>query len=175
MRMTSTLAAERRLLSDEELEPVMASIAPVLETLSRPELLALARWLRSHQTRLRDVTRRRVRSAKAVIGGVPQQGSEPGLAAKQQVFARALKRVNGRLHHLAAEAKRAHDVAALAAMLARRRTQQAAHPNPGVTANAGISARPSGKRRTIVSGRRIGSVSQAGKVAQAARDHRGAP
>ena len=43
----------------------------------------------------------------------------------------------------------------------------------GATAGGGASARPNTKRRGIVSGGRVGSVSQAGRNAQAARDGRG--
>ena len=43
-------------------------------------------------------------------------------------------------------------------------------PAAGQTANDGMAPRPSRRRRTIISGKRIGSTSQATKSAQARRD-----
>jgi hypothetical protein len=89
-------AAERRLLAEEELAPIQRSHHPTLASLTREETLALARWLRERRDRagglLRD--RRRARRGKATGDGAP---SERGLAAKKQVFAHAIRRVNKHL------------------------------------------------------------------------------
>jgi hypothetical protein len=76
-----------------------------LQQLEHRELVELARWLRSQRVRARDIIRdrRRVRRGKADPRSVTEEtSSERGLAAKKQVFAHALKRVNTRLHQLSA-------------------------------------------------------------------------
>jgi len=44
--MSVAFASERRLLTEEEIEPIQRSHFPLLEGLSREELVGLARWLR---------------------------------------------------------------------------------------------------------------------------------
>jgi hypothetical protein len=100
------IAAERRLLSEDELGPVGRSHYPELESLSRDQLIELARWLRSQRARARDIVRhrRRVSRGKAEPRNpAAVTPSERGLAAKKQVFSHSLRRVNARLNHLLAE------------------------------------------------------------------------
>jgi hypothetical protein len=166
-------ASERRLLTEDELQPVLRSHYPQLSELERDDVIDLARWLRQQRARARDIIyeRRRLRRGK----GAPRStasgdASERGLAAKKQVFARALKRVNHHIAALDAESKRALAVANLNAALARRRATPVHHPESGHTANRGMRSQPSSRRPGIISGGRIGSVSQAGKVSQAKSD-----
>ena len=167
-------AAERRLLGDDEYEPVVRSHYPTVGTLNRDELAELAQWLRSRHNRARDIARHRVRVRRGKAEGlVPDGLSERGLANKKQVFARALKRVNARLDQHRATEKRAQAVAQMQAALARRQGATPHHPDAGATPGAGLHAKPSQRRRTNVPPGRIGSVSQAGRAAQAKRDSRG--
>jgi hypothetical protein len=83
------------------------------------------------------------------------------------------KRVNkelSRVHKL--EARTAHVEAAWRALALRRAAQFAPYPAAGDTANEGMRPLPSQRRRTKVPPAKVGSVSQATKVAQAARDSR---
>ena len=105
-------AAERRLLSEDEREPILRSHFPILETLDREGLQDLARWLRDRRDRARDLVRdgRRAGRGKAEPrGGTPGPGphAERGMRAKKQIYANALKRVNARLDAILAEQKRA--------------------------------------------------------------------
>ena len=87
------------------------------------------------------------------------------------MFAAALKRVNkelSRVHKL--EAATATSEAAWRALALRRAAQFAPYPPAGDT--EGMRPRPSQRRRTNVPPGKIGRVSQATKVAQAARDSR---
>ncbi len=104
--MNIALASERRLLAQNEFEPVVRSHYPLIEDLSHQELVDLARWLRHRRNRSRDIVRdrRRVARGKATSRGT---ASERGLSAKKQVFASALKRVNGRLERMRAATQRA--------------------------------------------------------------------
>jgi hypothetical protein len=168
--------AERGLLAADEIAPVERSHFPQLETLPREELLDLARWLRARRGRASDIIkdRRRLRRGKAEArGGADGSASERGLAAKKQVFARALRRVNARLAAQAEQAKRERNLARLRAALARKQTSAASHPGSGPGAGEGMQATPNRKRPSIIQGARVGSVSQAGRNAQARRDARG--
>jgi hypothetical protein len=168
--------AERGLLSEQEMGPVEQSHFPLLETLPRAEVQELARWLRSQRARARDIisTRRRVRRGKAEARGVGDgAASERGLSAKKQIFARALRRVNGRLEALLAEEKREQNLARLRDALARKQAAAPHHPAPGATARGGMRPKAGGSRPGIIQGGRIGSTSQAGRNAQARRDARG--
>ncbi len=169
-------AAERRLLNANEYEPIVRSHYPAIGPLTQAELAELAGWLRSQRNRARDIMRRRlrVRRGKAdARGTAAEEASERGLAAKKQVFARALKRVNARLHHLHAADKRAEAAASLRDALARRHAAPLHHPSAGWTEGSGMRSKQSTRRRTNVPPGRIGSISQAGKAFQAGRDNPG--
>ena len=89
------------------------------------------------------------------------------------MFAAALKRVNkelSRVHKL--EARTANSEAAWRALALRRAAQFTPYPPAGDTAGEGMRPLPSQRRRTNVPPGKIGRVSQATKVAQAARDSR---
>lgn len=169
-------ASERRLLSEDEMPQVVNSHYPAIDALPHEELVDLARWLRSAHGRARDMIRgrRRIHRGKAEASGTASEtASDRGLTSKKQVFARGLKRVNARLAIMRAQAKREQATAALRDALARRQAAGAPHPDAGMTAHEGMKARKSKGRRGIVTGGRIGSVSQAGRNAQASRDARG--
>jgi len=173
--MGVAFAAERRLLAEDELGPVQQSHYPDLAELSHPQLVDLVRFLRARRDRARDLIGdlRRARRGKAGSGG--GLSSERGLAAKKQAYARALKRVNTRIAQLVSEMKRQRALAAMRAALDRRRAADA-EPSWRVhgrdDGHSGMASRPTRRPRPAVRGSRIGSVSQAGRVAQAIRDNR---
>ena len=172
--MGAAMKSERRLLGEDEWEPVARSHYPILDSLTREEALDLARWLRERRARARGLIQRttRVRRGKAEPRGAtaPEPHAERGLSGKKQVFSRALKRVNARLALFTAETRRAQALAGLRAALKARRAAPQHHPESGRTARLGMRSKPSGRRRTRVDPRQVGSVSQAGRDAQAARD-----
>lgn len=169
-------SAERGLLAEDEIGPIERSHLPQLEAQPREELLDLARWLRARRARARDILhdRRRLRRGKGEPRGTAaEQASERGLAAKKQIYARALKRVNARIEALDDEARREANLAALRAALVRVQGERAPHPGAGATARRGLHAVENRKRRPTIHPARIGSTSQANKAAQARRDARG--
>lgn len=173
--MSVEFSAERRLLPEDELERVQRSHYPGLEKCTHPQLVELARFLRARRDRARDLIRdlRRARRGKGGVGG--GVSSERGLAAKKQVYARALKRVNARIAQIVAETKRERALTAMRAALTRRQSANANLPRGDHyhdRGNAGMSSLPNSKRRPTIHGARAGSVSQAGRVAQAVRDAR---
>lgn len=167
--MATSIAAERRLLGDD-FALIANSHHPALAALSAEDALALARLLREQRDRLRGMVHanRRARRGK----GEPRAaaGHDPALLRRKQVFAAALKRVNARIELLHGEARRAYHAAALKEALARKQAARAHHPGAGATAGAGMRAKASGKRRTRMDPRTVGSISQAGRNAQARRD-----
>ena len=168
--------AERRLLSEAEFAPVVSSHYPELAALPHAELVKLAQWLRDQHTRARDIIRgrRRIHPGKGEARGTAgETASDRGLAEKKQVFTRGLKRVNARLAAHRADAKRAEATVALRAALERRMAEAPHHPDAGQTPAPSAAVRRQAKRRGIVTGGRVGSVSQAGRNAQAARGARG--
>lgn len=167
------IAAERRLLTEDEYDPIARSHHPAVQGLARGDLIELARWLRSRRAKMRDTLheRRRVRRGKAEPRGVAAEPpSERGSAAKKQVFARALRRVNGRIERLRAEEKRDRAVAGLHKALQRKRAAPVHHPSPGRTAGEGMGSNENEGPTVSVDPREVGRVSQFVRDAQARRD-----
>jgi hypothetical protein len=163
---------ERSILSYDEHEIILRSHHPEIYDAGLDDLKALRQRLRDMRDKERTLAREKRREARGK--GTP---SLPGAAEhplqRKQVFAAALKRVNreiDRMHKL--EARAAHVEAARRALAMRRAAQFPARPPSGDTANDGMRALPSRRRRTRVPPAKIGSVSQATKNAQAARDAR---
>ena len=96
--------------------------------------------------------------------------SERGAAAKKQVFARALKRVNNRLDSVLAGEKRAAMRAGMTAALERKRRAPVHHPTERAS---GAQRRAADRKSQGRRGRPAGDGRQhleAGRVAQARRD-----
>jgi hypothetical protein len=169
--MSTSIADERRLLAADEYEPIARSHYPNLTGLPREELLDLVRWLREQRGKFKGQIHRRVRRGKAAARDeVDKPASERGLAAKKQVFARALKRANGHLDRVLAADKRAAMRAGMQAALERKRRAPRHHPPSGRRARGGAQSIENPKGADIVQPSAIGSISQAGRVAQARRD-----
>ena len=169
--MSTSIADERRLLAADEYEPIARSHYPSLANLPREELLDLVRWLRDQRGKFKGQVRRRVRSRKAdAKNEADKPDSERGLAAKKQVFARALKRANGHLDRVLAADKRAAMHAGMRAALERKRRAPRHHPSSGRRARGGAQPIEKPKGADIVQASTVGSISQAGRVAQARRD-----
>ena len=165
---------ERSVLSYDEHEIVLRSHHPEIYDAGLDDLKALRQRLRDMRDKESTLAREKRRQARGKK--TPRGGSFPGTdehpLRRKQVFAAALKRVNreiDRMHKLEA---RAHVEAARRALAMRRAAQFPARPPSGDTASEGMRALPSRRRRTRVPPAKIGSVSQATKNAQAARDAR---
>jgi hypothetical protein len=166
---------ERSILSYDEHEIILRSHHPEIYDASIDQLRDLRQRLREMRDKERTLARA---NRRAVRGKGAQRGASfPGTAEhpqrRKQVFTAALKRVNreiDRMHKL--EARTAHIEAARHALAMRRSAQFLARPPTDDTPNEGMRALPNRRRRTQVPPARIGSVSQATKNAQAARDAR---
>ena len=166
---------ERSILSFDEHELVLRSHHPGIYDASLDDLRALRlrlREMRAKERTLAHANRRAVRG-KGAQRGASFPGTAESPLRRKQVFAAALKRVSkeiGRMHKL--EARSAHIEAARRALAMRRAAQFPPRPAAGDTPSEGMRPLPSERRRTRVAPAKIGSVSQATKNAQAARDAR---
>jgi hypothetical protein len=177
MMMSVTCKFERSLLSHDEYETIRLTHHPAIYEVEVAELETMRPRLRKMRDRERtfEQQRRRERRGKAETRGASFAGTAEHASERKQVFAAALKRLNkelARLHNLAA--RTAHVEAARRALALHRATNFTTYPPAGATANNGMVLKPSTRRRKIVTGARVGRVSQATKVAQAVRDARGA-
>ena len=148
--MSIAFATERRRLAEDELEPIRRSHFPLLQELPRGEAQGLARWLRARRGRARDLVREHRRSARGKAARAaappPLPDADRGLAAKKQVFAGALKRLNARLDALLAAERRDRNLARFREALARRGAETPAHPAAGPTRHAGRGRYPAASR-----------------------------
>jgi hypothetical protein len=166
---------ERSLLSHEDYETIRLTHHPAIYDVEVAELEAMRSRLRKMRDKERSLGRQKRREGrgKAEARGASFPGTAEHASERKQVFAAALKRVNNelrRLHNLAARS--AHVEAARKALALHRAAKFVPYPSAGPTANEGMVAKPSKRRRKIIAGADIGRVSQATKVAQAARDAR---
>jgi hypothetical protein len=173
--MSLPCKSERSRLSHEEFELVRVTHHPAIYEVSPDELRALKLRLREQRAKARALARQKQREARGKAE--PRGKSFPGTAdqplRRKQIFAAALKRINkelDRLHKL--EARTAHVEAARAALAQFRAAKFVHHPAAEPMTHDGMQPRASTRRRTKVPGSKIGSISQATKVAQAIRDAR---
>ena len=168
---------ERSLLSHDEYETIRLTHHPAIYDVDATELADLRSRLRNMRDKERTLSRQKRREVRGK--GAARGANFPGTAElptqRKQIFAAALKRLNTelrRVHNLTA--RTAHVEAARKALALRRAANFVPYPAAGLTANEGMAPHSSMRRRKIVTGAKIGRVSQATKVAQAIRDTRGA-
>ena len=166
---------ERSLVSHEEYGIIQSSHHPEIYSLDFTALQTLQSRLRNMRDKERTLMRQKQRERRGKAD--PRGGSFPGTTEqpmkRKQVFAHALKRLNKEVERIRnLEARAANVDAARRALAMRRAANFSAYPPTGDTANNGMSSQPSRRRMTKMSGKRIGSISQATKVAQARRDSR---
>ena len=166
---------ERSVLSFEEHQLVARSHHPEIYESGLDDLKSLRQQLRDLRTKTRTLALTRRREVRGK--GPSRGGSFPGTAEhalkRKQVFSAALKRVNREIDRMEKlEARSAHVKAARTALAMRRAAQFPAPPLNADTPNEGMRPLPHRRRRTRVLPSKIGSISQATKNAQAARDAR---
>jgi hypothetical protein len=166
---------ERSILSYDEHEIILRSHHPEIYGAALDDLKVLRQRLRDMRGKERTLALAKRREARG--RGTPRGQSFPGTAEhplqRKRVFAAALKRVNREIDRMEKlQARTAHIEAARRALAMRRAAQFPPRPPAGDTPSEGMRSLPSRRRRTRVPPARVGSVSQATKNAQAARDTR---
>ena len=173
--MSIACKTERSQLSHEEFELIRATHHPAIYDLAGEELRALKLRLREQRNKARTLARQRQRElrGKAEPRGKGFPGTVEQPLKRKQIFAGALKRVNSEIDRLRKlEARSAHIEAARSALARYRASKFVHHPEPGRASRDGMQPQPSARRLTRVPPAKIGSVSQATRVAQAIRDSR---
>jgi hypothetical protein len=173
--MSAPCKFERSLLSHDEYEMIWLTHHPAIYDVEAAELEAMRSRLRKIRDKERTLSRQKRREArgKGEVRGTSFPGTAERPSQRKQIFAAALKRLNKELERLRSVAARTANVEAARRALALRVANFIPYPSAGATASEGMVPRLSTRRRTIVSGAKIGRVSQATKVAQALRDARG--
>ena len=167
---------ERALMKHDELELLTRTHHPAILELEDGALSDAQQRIRTMRVKERTLVRdmRRSIRGKAKARGASFPGEVDRPSRRKQVWANALKRINGELarrHAIAArEALResAHRAYALKNAADGRDAR-----SPGRTSREGMAPIESKKRRTSVNRAKVGSVSQRTKNAQAAKDARG--
>lgn len=175
--MSLSRATERSVLSHGQLELVNNTHHPAIYSMDAKALRDLRGQLREERCKLRTQVRQKQREGRGK--SEPRGKSFPGNTEqplkRKQAFSSALKRVNKELERQRKlEARATHIDAARRALELHRNAKF--HPVAVIdrTANAGMQPQSSTKRRRIIPGSQIGSVSQQTKNAQAKKDNRGA-
>jgi len=166
---------ERSMLTYDEHGVVLRTHHPEIYEAGLDDLKGLRQRLREMRDKERTLARAKTRESR---GKGPARGqSLPGTAEhplqRKRVFAAALKRVNKEIDRMEKlETRAAHVEAARRALAMRRAAQFPPRPSAGDTPSEGMHPLPNRRRRTQVAPAIIGSVSQATRNAQAARDAR---
>ncbi len=166
---------ERSLLSHEEHETVLRTHHPAIYDAGLDDLKSLLLRLRNLRDKERTLSREKRREARGK--GAPRGASFPGIAElpleRKQVLIAALKRVSKEIRRREKiNARAAHVEAAHRALAMRRAAQFPPHPAAGDNSREGMRPIPSIRRRTKIARAKIGKISKATKVAQAAHDSR---
>ena len=134
------------------------------------ELRALIPRLRAARDRARVIARQQKREmrGKAAPKGARPARDNTGTADKAEVLVAALKRATEALRRKLKSPTQAE--LARKALAKKRAAATTDRPAPGKTATKGMQPKASTKRAVKVDPRQVGSVSQAGKRAQARRD-----
>ncbi|MBI1649086.1 hypothetical protein [Hyphomicrobium sulfonivorans] len=174
--MSQSRATERSILTGDQLELVGKSHHPEIYDIDAKALRDLQKQIRAEKGKVRTLVRQRQRElrgkAEARGGSFPGNTEHP--LKRKQALSAALKRVNRELARQRALAAREANVDAARRALAARR--QANFTNPAAsdrTRSDGMQPIPNRRRRNIIPGSQIGSVSKATQVAQAKKDNRG--
>jgi hypothetical protein len=166
---------ERSILSFEEHQLVTRSHHPEIYESSLDDLKAVRQQLRDlrSKTRTLALSRRREVRGKGPSRGASFPATAEHLLQRKQVFSAALKRVNREIDRMERlEARAEHVEAARTALAMRRAAQFQPPPLNTDKPREGMLPLPHRRRRTTVPPSKIGSISQATKNAQAARDAR---
>jgi hypothetical protein len=177
MLMSVPCKFERSLLSHEEYEAIRLTHHPAIYDVEVAELEAMRPRLRKMRDKERTLGRQKQRETrgKADARGASFPGTAEHASERKQVFAAALKRLNKELTRLRKVSARTANVeAARKALALHRAANFITYPPAGATANEGMVPKASTRRKKIITGAKIGRVSQATKVAQAVRDARAA-
>lgn len=172
--MSLSRADETSVLSKDQLALVQKTHHPAIYETDARELRDLRVKLREERNKLKSLVRQRQRETRGK--SEPRGKSFPGDTEqplkRKQALASALKRINKELERQRKIEVREEHVDAARRALALRRMANFEAPPSDETAGKGMQPVPSTRRRRIIPGSQVGSVSQQTKNAQARKDNR---
>ena len=173
--MAQSSKTERSLTSKEEFDILAQTHFPAILDLDDQALAATKRRIRELRAKERTFVldlRRSIRGKGQARGGsFPGNVEKP--ARRKQVFAGALKRINGELARRSAiEAQTAMKASARRALELKNAASDRNSRPESRTAHDGMTPIENRKSRFRVNPAKVGRVSQATKVAQASKDAR---
>ena len=173
--MAQSIKTERSLTTKDEFDILEQTHFPALLDLDEGALVAAQRRIRDLRSKERTLVREMRRGIRGK--GQPRGSNFPGNVEKpsqrKQLFAGALKRINGEIaRRQAIEAQTALKASAQRALALKKNAAKHKRPSGSRTSHQGMSPIESRKLRFRVNPAKIGRVSQATKVAQAAKDAR---
>jgi hypothetical protein len=174
--MSHSRATERSVLTSEQLELVDKTHHPAIYDVDAKELHALRKQIRNEKGKVRTLVRQRQREirGKSEPRGNAFPGNTEQPLKRKQALSAALKRVNRELVRQRALEARSANVDAARRALAAKRNANFVNPmaQQDRTSGKGMQPVPSSRRRRIIPGSQIGSVSQQTRNAQARKDNR---
>jgi hypothetical protein len=173
--MSAQSQSESRWLDAPEAEIVNATRSPEIEQQSIEQLKALTHRLRQAHGRAKDISNRQQREmlGKAEPRGAKRVQDNAGSVEKVRVLFEAIQRVDAELSRREKNAGGTPSQAELArhALELKMSSQIGERPDPGRSASEGMKLKKRKEPFKIgTTGKEIGRVTQAGKVAQARRD-----
>jgi len=166
--MTAFATDEDRLLSVPEREMIALTRPPVLDGLTKGEVLALGKRLREARDRSRRIASQQQREMRGKAGprGAASARDNTGSEGKTEALVAALMRLAAAMRRI----KKTEAAQMLRNVLDAKKAAVPHHPSSGRTASKGMKAMDSTHRTARIDPREIGRVSKAVKIAQAKRD-----
>jgi len=173
--MVMSIKSERAHLQRDELELVAQTHYPSIVDLDDGAISSTLTRIRDLRSKERSVSREMRRSIRGK--GETRGSSFPGNVEKpllrKQIFSGALKRLNREVSRRRVLNAKDELIAASRRALELKTANENTHrPEPGQSNSKGMTPIDNERRRTKVNRSKVGSVSQATKSAQAARDAR---
>jgi len=173
--MAISTKIERSLVSHNEFETLSKTHQPALSEIDDRTLASLQKSIRDLRAKERTLVReiRRGMSGRKEARGGSFPGNAERPARRKQVFAGALKRLNGELtRRRAHEARRVMKASLEQSLERKRKAQTERFPAPGRTADEGLKVKESKRSRKVLDPANVGRASATTKVAQAKKDAR---
>ncbi|MBY0383239.1 MAG: hypothetical protein K2W78_15125 [Xanthobacteraceae bacterium] len=173
--MAISTKTERSLVSHDEFETLSKTHQPALSEIDDGTLASLQKSIRDLRAKERTLVReirRGISGRKDTRGGsFPGNAERP--ARRKQVFAGALKRLNGELtRRRAHEARQVMKASLEQALERKRKAPSKRFPVPGWTADGGMKVKENKRPRKVLDPANVGRASATTKVAQARKNAR---
>lgn len=171
--MAHSRKEEKRALDAAELELIEKSHHPAVQDISDSELSNLTKLVRERRDKAQTASHRQRREMrkKAEPRGARASADDTGTQRKVEVLAMAIRRLNNETDRRARLAAKADLVESARNALALKQASAGGRNAPASrSADKGMNSNENSRARRITAPKKVGSVSQQNKRAQAKRD-----